>query len=119
MVTALRGRLIKRRKPCGGPPDRSEYSSMQFRHISIMILVAASSLAICAQQTSSKPLQSGSTVRHRKVAVGDPSIPPELLQAEAALENKKYGEAEPLLKQVVEVNPKNYQAWFDLGFLYN
>ncbi len=27
--------------------------------------------------------------------------------------------AEPLLKQVVAADPGNYQAWFDLGFVYN
>ena len=40
-------------------------------------------------------------------------------KAEAALEQCDYTAAEPLLKSVVEKNPNNYQAWFDLGFLYN
>jgi tetratricopeptide (TPR) repeat protein len=70
-------------------------------------------------QTAPTTLQSGSTIRHHKVAVADPSLPPELVQAEAAIEKKDYSGAEPLLKQVVERDPKNYQAWFDLGFLYN
>ena len=70
-------------------------------------------------QTSSTTLQSGSTVRHHKVAVEDPSLPPELVQAETDIEKKQYGDAEPLLKQVVDRDPKNYQAWFDLGFVYN
>jgi tetratricopeptide (TPR) repeat protein len=63
--------------------------------------------------------QTHTTVRHRQVAVDDPSQPPALVQAEAAIEKRDYTTAEPLLKGVVEKDPKNYQAWFDLGFLYN
>src|SRR5438067_2335688 len=63
--------------------------------------------------------QTGKAVRHHKVAVEDPSSPPELTQAEAAIEKKDYATAEPLLKKVVERDGNNYQAWFDLGFVYN
>lgn len=63
--------------------------------------------------------QTGKTVRHHKVAVEDPSVPPELAQAEAAIEKKDYAAAEPLLKKVTDRDPANYQAWFDLGFVYN
>ena len=62
---------------------------------------------------------SGKTVRHHKVTVDDPSSPPELVQAESAIEKQDYVTAEPLLKKVVEQQPENYAAWFDLGFLYN
>jgi tetratricopeptide (TPR) repeat protein len=61
----------------------------------------------------------GKTVRRHKVAVEDPLNPPELQQAEAAIEKKDYASAEPLLKQVVGKNPANYRAWFDLGFVNN
>ncbi len=63
--------------------------------------------------------QSGKTVRHHKVAVDDPSSPPELIQAESAIEKEDYATAEPLLKKVVAQDPDNFAAWFDLGFLYN
>jgi Tfp pilus assembly protein PilF len=63
--------------------------------------------------------QTGKAVRHHKIAVEDPSSPPELTQAESAIEKKDYVTAEPLLKKVVDRDPKNYAAWFDLGFLYN
>src|SRR5438874_7308180 len=63
--------------------------------------------------------QTGKAVRHHKIAVEDPSSPPELTQAEAAIEKKDYATAEPLLKKVVERDGNNYAAWFDLGFLYN
>jgi tetratricopeptide (TPR) repeat protein len=59
------------------------------------------------------------TVRHHKVAVEDLSQPAELQQAEVAIEKKDYATAEPLLRKVVAADPKNYIAWFDLGFLYN
>src|SRR5713226_6116786 len=74
-------------------------------------LVLASSLAP-AQTT-------GKTVRHHKVEVEDPSSPPELIQAEGAIEKKDYFTAEPLLKKVVAADPQNFAAWFDLGFIYN
>jgi len=66
-----------------------------------------------AQASSSK------TVRHHQVPVEDQSQPPELAQAEAAIEKKDYTGAETLLKKVVSSQSKNYQAWFDLGFVYN
>jgi tetratricopeptide (TPR) repeat protein len=59
------------------------------------------------------------TVRHSKVAVEDPSFPPELEQAEVAIQKGDYATAEPLLRKVTERNPSNYQAWFDLGFVHN
>jgi tetratricopeptide (TPR) repeat protein len=85
----------------------------------VLCLLGAGLILRANAQTGSTTLQSGSTIRHHKVAVEDPSLPPELVQAEADVENKKYSDAEPLLKQVVDRDAKNYQAWFDLGFLYN
>ena len=76
-----------------------------------MLLALAAATAVA--QTS------GTTVRHHKVAVEDPSSPPELIQAESAIEKQDYTTAEPLLKKVVATDPDNYAAWFDLGFLYN
>ncbi len=85
----------------------------------LTFVVAVSWTVIAGQSTDSTVLQSGSTVRHHKVAVNDPSFPPELVQAETDIEKASYTDAEPLLKQVVDRDPKNYQAWFDLGFIYN
>lgn len=59
------------------------------------------------------------TVRHHQIAEPDSSFPPELTQAEDAIEKKDYTAAEPLLKKVVSDHPDNYQAWFDLGFVCN
>ena len=62
---------------------------------------------------------SGQTVRHHKVVEQDSSVPPELTQAESAIEKHDYAAAGPLLKNVVASDPNNFQAWFDLGFVYN
>src|SRR5579863_1607574 len=62
---------------------------------------------------------SGTTVRHHRVLDQNPAFPPELTQAEAAIEKKDYAAAEPLLKKVVATDPASYEAWFDLGFVYN
>jgi tetratricopeptide (TPR) repeat protein len=61
----------------------------------------------------------GQTVRHRKVAEQASSFPAELTQAESAIEKRDYASAEPLLQKVVARDPSNFQAWFDLGFVYN
>ncbi|HLK33220.1 MAG TPA: tetratricopeptide repeat protein, partial [Terriglobales bacterium] len=66
---------------------------------------------LCAQQ-------SGKTTRHIRVEQSDPLFPPELRQAESALEKKDYSAAEPLLQKVTAQTPENYRAWFDLGYVY-
>jgi len=65
------------------------------------------------------PASFAQTVRHHREAVEDPNQPVELRDAEAAIEQRDYAKAEPLLQKVVQADPKNYLAWFDLGFLYN
>ena len=58
-------------------------------------LLSLLATSLFAQTSSSK------TVRHHRVVEQDPSQPPELSQAEAAIEKKDYASAEPLLKKVV------------------
>src|SRR5271165_1755512 len=91
---------------CARPPGRGRPG------LRVIVLVAALALGARAQTTAP-------TVRHHKVAVDDPSSPPELIQAESAIEKQNYSAAEPLLRKVVAQDPENYIAWFDLGFLYN
>ena len=76
-------------------------------------------ITLSLAQASSQTLGSGQTVRHHKVAETDSSFPPELTQAESAIEKNDYATAEPLLKKVIAEHSDNYQAWFDLGFVYN
>src|SRR6185437_14186381 len=90
---------------CAGPPRRER--------LGLRVIVLLMLLALAANA------QSGKTVRHHKVAVDDPSSPPELIQAESAIEKENYAAAEPLLRKVVAQDPDNFAAWFDLGFLYN
>jgi tetratricopeptide (TPR) repeat protein len=60
---------------------------------------------------------SGQTVRHHRVA--EETTNPDLVQAESAIEKKDYAAALDLLNKVVASDPKNYSAWFDLGFVNN
>lgn len=61
--------------------------------------------------------QTHTTVRHYKERVDDQ--PPEIAQAEAAIQKNDFAAAETLLKKAVDKDPNNYQAWFDLGFALN
>jgi len=64
-------------------------------------------------------LAAAQTVRHHRIEEQDSSFPPELTQAENAIDKKDYVAAEPLLQKVIAANTANYQAWFDLGFVYS
>jgi tetratricopeptide (TPR) repeat protein len=81
--------------------------------LSIGLSVAAP-LSIAAQQ--SKP-----TIRHHRVAetVPDDSSPPEVNQAETAMQHRDFSAAESLLQKAISAKPNDYRAWFDLGYVYN
>ena len=83
------------------------------RGIQLICAVCFCAAALVAQTST------GKTVRHHQVQVEDQSQSPDLTKAEAAIEKKDFATAEPLLKKVVTSQPNNYQAWFDLGFVYN
>ena len=60
------------------------------------------------------------TVHHGKHVINDVSDEPnDITRAEDAIQKKDFAAAEPLLKKALAADPKNYQAWFDLGFVYN
>jgi len=68
------------------------------------------------------PTASGThrTVHHIQVPDEDaPRQPPELTQAEAAIEKQNYAAAESLLHKLVERDATSYVGWFDLGFVEN
>ena len=71
---------------------------------------------VCGERSLAQ--MTGTTVRHHKEAVDDPTQAA-LSQAEAAIEKKDFATAETSLKKIVAQAPNNYQAWFDLGFVYN
>jgi tetratricopeptide (TPR) repeat protein len=107
--------LTARLKPCPSTVPLAVVCEMTSRtacHIVAGVLLFALSSGHLSAQTT------GKTVRHHKIAEQDPSSPPELTQAEAAMEKQDYATAEPLLQKVVAADSTNYVAWFDLGFLY-
>src|SRR3954469_24943004 len=61
----------------------------------------------------------GKTVRKHREVVQDPIVTPEVSRAEAAMDRKEFTAAEKDLLAATETNPKNFRAWFDLGFVYN
>ncbi len=72
-----------------------------------------------SSQTSSQT-QTHRSIHHIQVPDEDsPTQPAELTQAEAAIEKRNYSAAEPLLRKLVDRDPANYVAWFDLGFVEN
>jgi len=116
---------------------------MGVRKAVVVIVVLAAALAaapVAAGQDSSQPSSQNSpnssdsapqtsrgsssgqkqhkTVHHVTVAE-EGAQPPELGKAEELIQKQKYADAEPLLRKVVESDPANYVAWFDLGFTEN
>ena len=80
---------------------------------------AGSYLSSHSQQSQSSSSQHKSAKTHH-VTVAEEEVPsPELTKAEEFIQKKNFAEAEPLLKRVVESDPANYVAWFDLGFTEN
>ena len=66
--------------------------------------------------------QTHTTVRHHRELVE--TQPPEIVQAEDAIQKSDFTFAEALLKKALATDPNNkeawsYQAWFDLGFVLN
>ena len=66
-----------------------------------------------------KTATSNEAIRHTRVPDEDSAPPPELTRAEDLIQKHDYAAAAPLLHKVVESDPKNYVAWFDLGFAEN
>jgi len=79
------------------------------RPFSNAIFVIVLSAVACAQTHT--------TVRHYKERIDD--TPPEIAQAEDAIQKNDFTGAETLLRKALDKDPNNYQAWFDLGFVLN
>jgi len=78
--------------------------------LAVLLVLGTSALPQSVQ--TSKP-----TIRHHRVEVTDDQYPPELRQAEDAIDKKDYAPAEKLLSTLTAKDPKNYRAWFDLGLV--
>jgi Flp pilus assembly protein TadD len=73
-----------------------------------------------SSSTAAPAADSHRSGHHIQVPVEDsPAQPVKLTEAENAIEKGDYAAAEPLLRKVVEEDPTNYVAWFDLGFVEN
>jgi len=83
----------------------------RFAYAILLIVLAACGFA-----------QTHTTIRHYKERVDD--TPPEIAQAEDAIQKNDFANAETLLKKALDKDPNDsqawlYQAWFDLGFVLN
>lgn len=76
----------------------------------LLLLLAVISPVVVAQQT-------GQTVRHTRVPTEESASSALVTQAEAAIEKKDYTTAEKLLNDAVAKAPKDYLAWYDLGYV--
>jgi Flp pilus assembly protein TadD len=79
---------------------------------STIVILLASACALAQTRT---------TVHRGKQTINDVTDdqPTELSRAEEAIQKNDFAAAEPLLKKALLREPKNYQAWFDLGFVLN
>ena len=82
----------------------------------VLVLLTAWVLAACLV-VSALAQQTHTTVRHYRERID--ATPPEIAQAEDAIQKNDFAAAETLLKKAIDKDPKNYQAWFDLGFVLN
>jgi tetratricopeptide (TPR) repeat protein len=71
------------------------------------------------QGESSSSRKANHRAPHHTTVAEEEAPSPVLTRAEDLIQQKKYAEAEPLVHKVVEQDPTNYVAWFDLGFLAN
>jgi tetratricopeptide (TPR) repeat protein len=87
---------------------------MKLRKLALLLLlVSVAGEGIVFSQNT------GKTVRKSREVVSDPINTTEVARAEAAMQTKDFAAAEKDLNSAVEKNPKNFRAWFDLGFVYN
>jgi tetratricopeptide (TPR) repeat protein len=88
---------------------------MTFRQL-VFVLLAF--LVVVTPACTSQTISEGKTVRHRREVSG-PEMPAEVTRAEAAMARKEYTAAEKDLIAATAKDPKDYRAWFDLGYVYN
>jgi Flp pilus assembly protein TadD len=96
--------LVESRAPSPGASG----PRMNHRFANAILLIAL---------TAAAAAQTHTTVRHYKERIDD--TPPEIAQAEDDIQKNDFTAAETLLKKAIDKDPKNYQAWFDLGFVLN
>jgi tetratricopeptide (TPR) repeat protein len=81
------------------------------KKIAVCIVAGVLCAAAVAQTTTT-----GRTVRKLRVPVEEGAAA--IAQAEAAIDKKDYAAAEKILKDATAAHPKDYRAWYDLGYVY-
>ena len=97
----------------GFAPDSQALVSVVARY------TAAESQASQDSSSSQKTHRKPGPNAKRTTVSEEEATSPELTKAEGLIQGKNYAEAEPLLHKAVEIDPNNYVAWFDLGFVEN
>ena len=88
---------------------------MSSQRITALLFALAFASCVCVYAQESKP-----TIRHHRVEEPDENAaPPEIAQAEDAMQKGDFPTAETLLQKAVAAKPNDYRAWFDLGYVYN
>jgi Tfp pilus assembly protein PilF len=77
----------------------------------------SAALAVCLFAGAAVAQNSGQTVRKRRVAEATNATSPTVREAEAAIEKQDWAAAEAKLKAATTADPKDYQAWYYLGFV--
>ena len=75
------------------------------------VLLISLAVSACAQS------QTHTTIRHHREIIEEQPV--EIAQAEDAIQKNDFAAAETLLNKALDRDPRNYQAWFDLGFVLN
>src|ERR1022692_4472508 len=77
------------------------------------------SQAQTGDSSSNAHRKTGANSGHHTKVAGEVVPPPELTKAEELIQKRDYAAADPLLRKVVNGDPENYVALFDLGFTNN
>ena len=107
--------IVERRASSPGPRADGPSMNRTVTHAILLVIVVLTACAAVAAQTHT-------TVRHYRERIDD--TPPEIAQAEDAIQKNDFTAAETLLRKALDKAPDNYQAWsyqawFDLGFVLN
>lgn len=89
------------------------------RNSAILTVVGLAVLGMASLPAYAQIGQSSSKSAQRSRPATKKPIQSDAAKAEAAIENNDYATAEPLLLKAVTDDPKDWQAWYYLGYLYS
>ena len=88
---------------------------MRFCDSAFALVLSVTMLAPLSAQSTAQKSASGKRTQSRVVQGG---LDPELTKAEEAIQKQDYASAEKTLLGVTTRNPKDFRAWYDLGYVY-